>query len=105
MPMFDMKCPDCGATFDMFVRIGEEKSCTCGGLLEKVWLPGNANSVIGDECDIYVKHGLCHADGTPKRFTSKSEMNKEAEKRGFTNVVEHKGFKGRDTSPHTSRWV
>lgn len=105
MPMRDMKCKSCGAVFDMFVRPGEERICTCGGELEAVWITGHANSVIGDECDIYVKHGLCHKNGEPRRFTSKTEMKREAEKRGFTNVVEHKGFQGRDTSPHTTKWI
>lgn len=64
-----------------------------------------ANSVIGDECDILVKHGLCNADGSPKRYRSKSEMARDAAAHGWTNYVRHIGAPGSDKSKHTSRWV
>lgn len=105
MPMFDMKCEDCGAIFDMFIRPGEIRTCTCGGPLEKVLLPGKANAVIGDDCDVWIKNALCNADGTPRHYSSKSDIAKEAKKRGWTNHVEHMPASGSDKSRHTSRWV
>jgi hypothetical protein len=63
-----------------------------------------AATILGDECDVTSRHGLCNADGSPRRYTSKSEMKREAEKRGMTNVVEHVGQRGSDKSPHTTKW-
>jgi len=64
-----------------------------------------ANSVIGDEIDVWVAHGICNDDGSPRHFTSREAMKKEAEKRGWTNRVEHIGQNGTDKSKHTTRWV
>lgn len=66
--------------------------------------PRPANSVIGDECDVWVRHGLCHSDGSPRRFRSKSEMARVAAAKGLLNVVEHVPMRGSDKSPHTSKW-
>lgn len=103
--MYDMKCGTCGAIFDLYVRTGEIRTCTCGGALTKALLPGKANAVIGDECDVWIKHALCNADGSPRRYTSKTEIAKEAAKRGWTNHVEHMPAPGTDKNRHTTRWV
>lgn len=66
---------------------------------------GAAPGVIGDECDVLVRHGLCNEDGSARRYTSKSEMKREAWKRGLQSHVEHKPLPGSDKSPHTTRWV
>jgi hypothetical protein len=71
--------------------------------MQKVWLSPSA--VIGDECDVYIKHGLCHDDGTPRRFTSKAEMAQVAKKKGLFNWVEHVPSPGSDKSKHTTRWI
>jgi len=40
-----------------------------------------------------------------RRFTSKSELNREMAARGYQNHVVHLGSQGSDKSPHTSRWT
>jgi hypothetical protein len=106
MPMFDMKCATCETVYDMFVKPGEQRVCPeCGQFLYKVFVPGHATAMIGDECDIMIKHGLCNEDGSARRYTSKQEIAREAERRGLTNVVQHRGTKSGDKSQHTSRWV
>ena len=89
-----------------------DPECSCGGVLKRVIIGGtglnplhSTHSVVGDECDVTVTNGICNLDGTPRRYTSKSEMATEAAKRGLTNHVEHIPGKGSDKSRHTSRWV
>lgn len=72
----------------------------------RAFLPSQkVSGVISDECDIYAQNGICNPDGSPRRFTSKSDMAKEAARRGLTNHVEHMPPKGSDKSPHTTRWI
>ncbi len=106
MPMFDRVCNSCGLIKEDCLEPStyENPACTCGGVLERTWLPGRASSVIGDECDVMIKHGLCNADGSPRRYTSKQEIRREEIKRGLTNYVVHQGTKGGDRSKHTTRW-
>lgn len=59
----------------------------------------------GDEIDVFIKHGLCHPDGTPRRFRSKSELKRVEAQSGMTNYVRHIGTKGGDRSKHTTRWI
>ncbi len=51
------------------------------------WCPHDkgANGVIGDDIPggIMIEHGLCNADGSPRRWDSKKAMAKEARKRGL----------------------
>lgn len=37
---------------------------------------------------IDIRHGLCNADGSPRRYFSKTEIRREAEKRGLTIMGE-----------------
>lgn len=66
-----------------------------------------AAAVIPDEIPggIYIRHGLCNPDGSPRKYYSKSEIAAEAQRRGLVNIVEHVGDKGSDKNKHTSRWV
>lgn len=109
MPMFDRKCPQCALVHLNRLEPAEMTAVVpcegCGAPTERVWLMGRANNIIGDECDVWVKHGLCNADGTPQHFTSKSAMALEAKKRGMVNHVEHIGARGSDKSRHTVRWT
>jgi len=67
---------------------------------------GASAAVIGDECDIVAEHGIPpHADGTPRRYTSKSAYFRDAAAYGWSNRVEHKPLPGSDKSQFTSRWV
>jgi hypothetical protein len=104
--MYDRTCQSCGRQqIDLYEPINAAvPTCACGGRLERVWL-NHASSIIGDECDVTIKHGLCWPDGTPRRFTSRAEMRREAEKRGLVNHVEHIPSPGSDRSKHTVRWI
>jgi hypothetical protein len=112
---FDYRCDACGRIEYDHIAPAEEKTFPCGnqtptglcmGTMERAWIAGShSSSVHGDECDVTVKNGLCHPDGTPQRFTSKSEMKREAQKRGFSNVVTHIPGRGSDKSKHTQRFV
>jgi hypothetical protein len=48
---------------------------------------------------------LCNPDGSPRRFYSKTEIAREASRRGLVNHVEHVTGRGTDKNPHTTRWV
>lgn len=106
--LIDIVCPTCGwRQIDKLLPHGVAyPSCPeCQTTTERLWSYGSSASVVGDECDVTIKHGLCHADGTPRRFTSKAEIAREATKRGLTNHVTHQPMRGSDKSPHTTRWV
>lgn len=90
MKRIDLECPKCGhQRIDLYVKFGEAYPlCECGAQME--WLPSAGGTVIGDEIPggYEIRHGLCHADGTPRKFYSHSEIKKEAAKRGLMNFVE-----------------
>jgi hypothetical protein len=48
--------------------------------------PAQAPAVIGDDIPggIEIRHGICHPDGSPRRFYSKSEIRETARKAGWT---------------------
>lgn len=76
----------------------------CPGTLQRVWLPGHANAVKGDEIDVWVRNGLCWPDGSPRHFTSQAHLDRVAAKQDMTNYVVHQPTKEGDRSPHTVRW-
>lgn len=108
MPIYDRKCQACGhVTYDRYELINTDAPvCDCGGLTERVWL-GKSNSIIADEIPggVLIQHGICWDDGSPRRYTSKSEMARVAKEKGLTNLVRHVGSNGTDKSRHTVRWV
>lgn len=108
MPFYDKKCKSCQAiTVDVLEAVYAAPAlCTCGGELERVWL-GKASSVIPDDIPggIFIKNGLCNADGSPRKYYSKTEMKQEAARRGLVNHVTHIGERGSDKNKHTTRWV
>ncbi len=124
MRMLDLACQKCGAIkIDHLQRDTDtdlprchamledhqdtQQRVICQGKLERVHLPTNRGTVIQDtiEGGVLLHHGLCNADGSPKRYYSKSEIAAEAKKRGMTNLVTHVGSKGSDKNRHTSKWV
>lgn len=128
MRNIDLKCTACGhIVIDHLQRRSDEPLPTCpgrsfyeadaervltwgvscGAPMERVYLPTQRGNVIGDDIPggIEIKNALCNADGTPRRYYSKSEIAREAAARGYTNLVEHKGSRGSDKSRHTSRWI
>lgn len=108
MPFYDKSCRSCGAvTIDVLEAVYAAPAlCQCGGETERVWL-GKASSVTPDDIPggYWVKHGLCNDDGTPRKYYSKSEMRREAARRGLENHVVHIGTQGGDRSKITSRWI
>lgn len=79
----------------------------CGGQTRRLWAAGSSGHVHPDDIPggVLIEHGLCHPGGAPRRYYSKSEMAREAKRRGLVNAVEHKTDKGTDKSPNTQRWV
>lgn len=67
-----------------------------------------SHNVITDDIPggILIRHGLCDENtGEPVRYYSKTEIAKEAKRRGVVNWVEHVPERGSDKSRHTTRWV
>lgn len=118
MPMYDYQCQHCGGwDMDVFEPVVvPERLCLyesispfwndppCPGVMRRAWL-AKAPSVSGDACDVTIRHGLCNSDGTPRRYTSKAEIQREADKRGLVSRVRHVGTKSGDRSKHTIRWI
>lgn len=67
-----MTCETCGHE----MQIGEYPFCP-----HEV----GANGAIGDDIPggIMIEHGICHADGSPKRYDTKSSIAKAAKKAGL----------------------
>lgn len=120
MPNYDKRCNICGfierdvmeplhaplvdccqhiptGTFDHVATV-------CPGRMERVWLQGRPNAVKGDEIDVWIQHGMCWPDGSPRHFTSQAHLDRESAKRGMENYVVHQPTKGGDKSPFTVRW-
>ena len=116
MPMYDKRCNVCGRTqIDVWepiyaqlvpCEITGNPADRCQGAMLRVWLTGPP-AVIQDSIEggIEIKHGLCNPDGSPKKYYSKSEIAKEAKRRGLTNHVEHVTSPGTDKNKYTTRWI
>lgn len=127
MRLIDIQCARCGVvTVDWFQRTadaplpncsvpvpadvptdGEPVVTVCGGATTRVYLPTTRPTVIGDDIPggVLIHNGLCNADGTPRRYYSKTEMHAEAKRRGLEQHVQHKPGPSSDKSAHTSKWV
>jgi hypothetical protein len=112
--MIDARCTACSKErLDFLLRDDNiiAPCADCGQPLERIFLEsGHGTATVHQdsyEGGIYIKHGLCHPDGTPKRYDSRSEIRRAEKERGYTNVVEHSPHPttGSDKSKHTSRWV
>ena len=68
-----------------------------------------ANGAVGDDIPggVWIKHGICNEDGSPRKYYSYSSMREEAKRRGVRNRVEHVPVpnSGSDKSKHTTRWI
>lgn len=107
MPFYDLTCPNDHQQIDKLLKIGERPPCPeCGEPTITLWT-GKANSVIADDIPggIWMKHGVCNDDGTPKKYYSKSEIAKAAKAKGLEPYVRHIGERGSDKSKNTTRWV
>lgn len=89
------KCEKCGET----IVVGEWPFCPHG--------IGHSN-VVGDDIagGIEIAHGICHEDGSPKRYYSKSDINKALKQAGLTRIDRHIADPktGSDKNPHTKPW-
>lgn len=84
-----------------------EVSCPeCGAATKRIWI-GKGATVISDSIPggVLIAHGICHPDGTPRRFDSHTDIRKAAEKAGLQPHVTHMPGPGSDKSEHTTRWV
>jgi len=72
----------------------------------RTWITKPPN-VISDECDEWIRHGICHEDGSPIHYTSKAEMKRVAAEKGLEHYVEHVPSPGSDkqTKGFTTKWV
>ncbi len=108
MPVFDRRCNACGTErIDVYEAVKQaDPVCDCGGTLEKMWAAPPAVIQDSIEGGLWIRHGLCHPDGSPKRYDSKSDIRRAEKASGWANHVEHKPeSRGSDKSKHTSRWV
>ena len=107
MPMYDYRAEDGCVSIDVWEPIEPvvQHVCAHGIRMERAWIGGNGPKAIGDECDVWVKNGICWPNGEPRHYDSKSAMKREADAQGLVNRVRHIGTKGGDRSKHTSRWI
>lgn len=120
----DVECLDCGAQYlDVYIDLEVEAPisidpdsqvqrgniCDCGSRVTRMQTrPGTTASVHGDDIPggLDIKHGLCHPDGTPRRFYSKSDIRKAAKEANLTwGAIEHVPDRGSDKNRHTQKWV
>lgn len=107
MPLFDLICSNGHEQIDIWAnRYDDRPTCPiCGQTTDTLWRSPAA--VIGDDIPggVEIRHGLCNEDGSPRKYYSKSEINREAKRRGLRNHVEHVTPPGTDKSKHTTRWT
>jgi len=103
--LIDIRCSECDySERDVWKGYQEYGDCAiCAAPMER-W--HRHSSVQGDDIPggLDIPHGLCWPDGTPRRFYSHSEIKREAQRLGWTNVVTHMPDRGSDKSRHTTRW-
>jgi hypothetical protein len=106
MPLYDLVCQNGHKQYDCYLKLDERPPCPeCAARTETLW--ERPSNVIQDSIEggIWIEHGLCNADGTPRKYYSKSEIAAEAKRRGLVNIVEHVTEPGTDKSKHTQKWV
>ena len=112
MKRVDMECPSCAAVMrDRYVENGVPyPNCeTCGTPME--WLPSlGSMTVIPDDIPggILIEHGLCHADGSPRRFYSRSELKLAAAVKGiipYHDVYAEGGNQRLADARHRDEWL
>ena len=84
MPAYDLVCPQGHETLDVVHSVKEpHPPCpVCGESLGTLWRTYGA-AHQGDEIDIWIRHGICNEDGSPRRYRSKEEIRRETAKRGL----------------------
>ena len=108
--LIDIQCTGCGVIQeDRYVDIETLEPHSCGAKFVKVLLQHSHGVVIGDDIPggVMVEHGICNADGTPKRYDSRSEIRRACAEKGFKwgfDTNHHIPQRGSDKSPHTTKW-
>lgn len=125
MRMIDTKCPACGhITIDVLLRVKDtdgnyvmpycrertvDPEKLCGTLVERTLVGGYAAHVHPDDIPggVWIRHGICNLDGSPRQYFTKSEMARVAKERGLHNHVEHvvSPRSGSDKSRFTQRFI
>lgn len=84
-----MVCENC--KLDVMSIVIHDKALWCWSCHNgtKLGIGGAAPAVHGDECDVWINHGICNDDGSPKRYRSKAEIKQAAYEKGL--------FQGYDT--------
>jgi len=92
-------CDQCGAA----LRVGDFPFCHGDPTKHQPYTGG----IVPDDIPggLLITNGLCHDDGTPRRFDTRSSIAAEAKRRGFTNYVQHRGTESGDKSSQTQRFV
>lgn len=85
-----LRCSACQAVFAAYVWGHESdrwrSDCCQAPAHEAEEAPGRGTAVIGDEVDLVFQHGICHDDGTPRRFRSRTEIRQACLEKGWRNV-------------------
>lgn len=85
-------CP-CGESLSHY-RWGKDEALPCPVCqtpmeeTDRIQRFGKSAAIHGDEIDVDIRHGLCHEDGTPRKFRSRSELRKAAYDAGLTYGTE-----------------
>ena len=103
MTTWRLECEKCGLTaavlcwdFELPVSCKED---SCGGFMFQENLKfDKAPGVVGDELIGYeAKHAVCHPDGTPRRFSSKTELKQALNEAGYN-------IHGDTPKPYNVKW-
>jgi hypothetical protein len=88
----DVSCPQCGhQIIDAFVTVPDYPDCpNCHVQTVRLYLPSSVPAVKGDDIPggVWVKHGICNPDGSPKKYYSHSEIDRAAKEKGYVNRAE-----------------
>ena len=82
MPLYDHRCPDCCMVHEAIMPIDEKtRDCPhCDGIAQRCFSP--RYTVIGD-----VDFVTDDLDGTPKRYTSKKDLEKDLKDKGLYEKI------------------
>ncbi len=102
-------CSHCEAKVPMWRWLSDATEPTCpqchGGVEPYGGQDQRGPFVRPDTIDLMVPHGVCYEDGTPRHFTSRTELRDALKAAGLVNVVRHVPEKGSDKSKWTTRWA
>lgn len=88
----DLVCTGCQQELvDTFCTIPDYPPCpACHAPTTRLWLPTSVPAIKGDEIPggVWIRNGVCNADGTPKKYYSYSEIEKAANAKGYVSRPE-----------------